>query len=349
MPPKRKSAASTASSDLPAKRTRRGSSSAPPAKKPETEAPPTPAGEKRGRGRPRKNPEAAPPKPATPGPKRGRGRPPKDPADRATPKATPKITTPDGVRRGRGRPKKNPAPAAPNGVDGPSDSKDEQEQPAESESAVGEQDLEAARGGSGYWLMKAEPESRFEKGVDVKFSIDDLQAATEPEPWDGVRNVVARNHMRAMKKGDLAFFYHSNCKVPGIAGYMEIVQEHSPDESAFDPAHPYYDENSSRDNPKWSVVHVEFRRKFNNLITLNDLKSYATEGGPLENLQTLKQSRLSVSNVTPEQWEFIIGLADDQEKHREASEGDSKGDGYISASEDHGATSDHQEELGTGA
>ena len=171
--------------------------------------------------------------------------------------------------------------------------------------------------------------------------------------------------MRAMKKGDLAFFYHSNCKVPGIAGYMEIVQEHSPDgsldlyfyqieltvslESAFDPAHPYYDENSSRDNPKWSVVHVEFRRKFNNLITLNDLKSHATEGGPLENLQTLKQSRLSVSKVTPKQWEFIMGLADGQEKYREASEGDSKHDGYTSAPEEHGATSDHQEELGTGA
>ena len=102
-----------------------------------------------------------------------------------TPKATPKTTAPDGVKRGRGRPKKNPAPAAPNGVDGPSDSKNEQEQPAESESGAGEQDPEAVRVGSGYWLMKAEPESRLEKGVDVKFSIDDLEAATEPEPWDG--------------------------------------------------------------------------------------------------------------------------------------------------------------------
>lgn len=119
--------------------------------------------------------------------------------------------------------------------------------------------------------MKAEPESRMEKGVDVKFSIDDLREAKEPEPWDGmfiilsvcfistlldvvadvvigVRNAagkvrgisslvilrltdknIARNNMRAMRKGDLAFFYHSNCKVPGIAGVMEIVQEHSVD------------------------------------------------------------------------------------------------------------------------
>lgn len=80
-----------------------------------------------------------------------------------------------------------------------------------------------------YWLLKAEPETRLENGVDVKFSIDDLAAKTKPEPWDGIRNYVARNNLRAMKKGDLAFFYHSNCKEPGIVGTMEIVQEHSPD------------------------------------------------------------------------------------------------------------------------
>ena len=96
-----------------------------------------------------------------------------------------------------------------------------------------------------YWLMKAEPDSRIEKGVDVKFSIDDLMNATEPERWDGglatnktflvtdgfsgVRNPMARNNMRAMKKGDLAFFYHSSCKKPGVAGIMEIVEEHSID------------------------------------------------------------------------------------------------------------------------
>ena len=79
-----------------------------------------------------------------------------------------------------------------------------------------------------YWLMKAEPESRMEKGIDVKFSIDDL-AKVDMEGWDGVRNAVARNNMRQMMLGDLAFFYHSNCKKPGIAGIMEIVKEHSVD------------------------------------------------------------------------------------------------------------------------
>lgn len=132
--------------------------------------------------------------------------------------------------------------------------------------------------------------------------------------------------MRDMKKGDYAFFYHSNCKVPGVVGIMEIVQEHSVDglflsalreyllttsttESAFNPKHPYYDPKASRDNPKWVVVHVEFRRKLKKQVTLADLKAHAQPGKPLESLQVLKQSRLSVSSVTPAQWKFILELA----------------------------------------
>jgi len=80
-----------------------------------------------------------------------------------------------------------------------------------------------------YWLMKAEPNTRIEKGVDVKFSIDDLRAVTQPEPWEGVRNHAAKKNMMAMREGELAFFYHSNCKVPGIAGIMEIVGGSSAD------------------------------------------------------------------------------------------------------------------------
>lgn len=118
--------------------------------------------------------------------------------------------------------------------------------------ATGPNGSSSAPGGKQYWLMKAEPETRMEKGVDVRFSIDDLAARTEPEPWDGkhrhspgfssrhghgqtdtadagIRAYAARNNLRAMKKGDLAFFYHSNCKEPAIVGTMEVVQEHSPD------------------------------------------------------------------------------------------------------------------------
>ena len=85
-------------------------------------------------------------------------------------------------------------------------------------------------------------------------------------------------------------------------------------ETAFDPAHPYYDEKTSRDNPKWEVVHVEFRRKFQNIVTLDTLKSFAKPRGPLENLQMLRQSRVSVSAVTPKEWRFIMKLAGDSEE-----------------------------------
>ncbi|RKU43082.1 hypothetical protein DL546_002324 [Coniochaeta pulveracea] len=170
-----------------------------------------------------------------------------------------------------------------------------------------------------YWLMKAEPETRLEKGIDVRFSIDDLAAKTEPEPWDGIRNYVARNNLRAMKKGDLAFFYHSNCKEPGIVGTMEIVREHSPDLTAHDPKAPYHDPKSNPDDPKWSVVHVKFRSKFPVQVGLQELKALGAPGGPLENMQMIKQSRLSVSKVSAKEWKFLNELAG--EKARKAEEG----------------------------
>lgn len=71
------------------------------------------------------------------------------------------------------------------------------------------------------WLLKAEPETRMVNGHDVKFSIDDLEKEG-PSHWDGVRNHEAKNNMCKMKVNDYAFFYHSNCKVPGIVGIMRI-------------------------------------------------------------------------------------------------------------------------------
>jgi len=166
--------------------------------------------------------------------------------------------------------------------------------------------------GQQYWLMKAEPESRLEKGHDIKFSIDDLAAKTEPEPWDGIRAFPARNNLRAMKRGDLAFFYHSSCKIPAIVGIMEIVGEHEPDLTAQDPSAPYYDPKDIPDNPKWSIVRVEFRRKLKEPITLKELREYATVG-PLANMQMLKQTRLSVSKVGTEEWKFLIGVVEERE------------------------------------
>ncbi|KAF8857035.1 DUF55-domain-containing protein [Acephala macrosclerotiorum] len=159
-----------------------------------------------------------------------------------------------------------------------------------------------APSGRQYWLLKAEPETRLENGHDVRFSIDDLAAKTEPEPWD------ARNNLRAMKKGDLAFFYHSNCKTPAIVGTMEIVQEHSPDLSAHDPKAPYYDPKSKPEDPKWSVVHVTFKQKLKTPVTLKQMKEWqSTKAHPMENFQMLKLARISVSKVSAGEWEFLCG------------------------------------------
>lgn len=128
----------------------------------------------------------------------------------------------------------------------------------------------------------------------------------------GVRNAAARNNMRAMRQGDLAFFYHSNCGVPGVAGVMRIVEEHSVDESAFDPDHPYYDAKSDPEKPKWELVKVEFVKKFDELVTLRELKSLSVPGSALASMAMLKQSRLSVSPVTATEWRFILNLAGEQ-------------------------------------
>jgi predicted RNA-binding protein with PUA-like domain len=92
--------------------------------------------------------------------------------------------------------------------------------------------------------------------------------------------------------------------IVGIRASADITPE-----SAFDPKHPYHDPKAKRDTPKWVVVHVVFRRKFKKQVTLTDLKLHGQPGKPLENLQTLKQSRLSVSSVTPAQWRYILKLA----------------------------------------
>ena len=149
-----------------------------------------------------------------------------------------------------------------------------------------------------YWLMKSEP--------DV-FGIDDLMSRkNQTEHWDGVRNYQARNFMRdQMKKGDQVFFYHSNCKQPGIVGIAEIVKEAYPDPSAFDPDAKYYDPKSDPDKPRWVMVDVKFVRKLRRTITLEELKPLPQ----LEHFPLVKRgNRLSILPVTAEQWEFILGL-----------------------------------------
>lgn len=168
-----------------------------------------------------------------------------------------------------------------------------------------------------HWLMKSEPDSRFENGVDVKFGIEDLKL--EPDQtafWDGVRNYQARNFMRAMKVGQPAFFYHSNTKEPGIAGLIDIVKEAYVDHTQFDKKDPHFDPKSTKDNPKWSMVDVKFVRDLKRFITLKELKAlhlkHKSSGGPLSNLALFTKARLSVQPLTKEEFDFIIALEDEK-------------------------------------
>lgn len=166
-----------------------------------------------------------------------------------------------------------------------------------------------APGDAGYWLMKAEADSRLHNGKDVRFSIDDLAAVTQ-SAWDGVRNYAARNHMQSMKVGDRVLFYHSNCKVPGVAGLASVSREAFPDPSAFDKDHAYYDVKSKPEKPTWYCVEVRFEEKFPVIATLHELKALAqTPGNPLSNMVLFKPGRLSVQPVTKAEYEYIVQFA----------------------------------------
>lgn len=168
-----------------------------------------------------------------------------------------------------------------------------------------------------HWLMKSEPDSRFENGIDVKFGIEDLKALpNQTGCWDGVRNYQARNFMRQMKEGQLAFFYHSNCKEPGIAGVMKIVKEAYVDHTQFDKKDVHFDANSKPDNPKWSMVDVQYQRMTKRFLPLSELKKYhlqhRAEGGPLKDMALFTRARLSVQPLTTEEFDFVLSLEDEE-------------------------------------
>jgi predicted RNA-binding protein with PUA-like domain len=151
-----------------------------------------------------------------------------------------------------------------------------------------------------HWLLKSEPDS---------FSIDDLgRAAKQTTSWDGVRNFQARNMLRdSMKKGDLAFFYHSSCAVPGIAGICSIAREGYPDVTAFDPKDHHYDPDSKKEAPRWFVVDVKLVRKLKRVITLDELRAHAEK--KLKDFVLLRRgNRLSVMPVSKKDWDFVLTL-----------------------------------------
>jgi len=149
-----------------------------------------------------------------------------------------------------------------------------------------------------YWLFKSEPDA---------FSIDDLRSLPgKKDHWDGVRNYQARNMMRdTMKKGDLGFFYHSSCAVPGVVGEVVICRGGYPDHTALDKKSKYYDPKETAENPRWFMVDVKFKKKFPAIIPLSALKAEKK----LKDMSLLKKgNRLSIMPVTKKEWDVIHSM-----------------------------------------
>lgn len=131
-----------------------------------------------------------------------------------------------------------------------------------------------------YWLMKSEPD---------EYGWDDLVAEGEGT-WDGVKNAQASNNMKAMKKGDQVFFYHSRQGLE-VVGIMEISEEYSPDVTT--------------DPDRWVVVKVKPVRKLGKAVTLKAMK----QNPKLKDLAIIRQSRLSVAPVTESEWDAILAMS----------------------------------------
>lgn len=146
-----------------------------------------------------------------------------------------------------------------------------------------------------YWLMKSEPD---------ELSIEGLAHLGEAR-WDGVRNYQARNFLRAMREGDMFFFYHSSCPQPGIAGIAKVIRAAYPDPTALDTQSPYHDAKATPDKNPWSAVDVAHVRTLPRVLELGWLKQ---QPALAELALVQKGSRLSVMPVTAEQWTAILPM-----------------------------------------
>jgi predicted RNA-binding protein with PUA-like domain len=113
-----------------------------------------------------------------------------------------------------------------------------------------------------FWILKTEP---------ATFSIDDLRRKKR-ERWDGVRNYQARNNLRAMRKGDIVFIYHSSISEPAIVGVGIVSETAYSDPLQFDTSSKYYDRNSKQSNPRWSAVTISYKNKLRKPLTLTAIK-----------------------------------------------------------------------------
>jgi predicted RNA-binding protein with PUA-like domain len=149
-----------------------------------------------------------------------------------------------------------------------------------------------------YWLVKSEP--------DV-FSFDDLlESPKRSTSWNGVRNFTARNFLRdGMKKGDQVFFYHSSTKPQAIVGICEVIRDGYGDDTALDPKHDAFDPRATNADPIWYMVDLRAVEPLARPVTLAEIKASKSLAG----MALLRVGRLSVTPVTPAEWEAVLKLA----------------------------------------
>lgn len=148
-----------------------------------------------------------------------------------------------------------------------------------------------------YWLFKSEPD---------EFSIDDLRRVGT-EPWTGIRNYQARNFLRdSVKPDDTIFFYHSSCAVPAVVGLARAVGDAYPDPSQFKSDSDYFDPDSRPEEPRWLCLDVRYERHLKAPITLEYLKTQATD---FDGFLLLKRgNRLSLFPVDPHHAAQLLAL-----------------------------------------
>ena len=162
-----------------------------------------------------------------------------------------------------------------------------------------------------HWLMKSEPD---------EFSIDDL-ARVRVEPWSGVRNFMARFHMRAMQVGDLVLFHHSSVDPPGVAGLARVVRTNVLDEKQFDRKSPYHDPRATREKPIWDCVDVEYAATFPHFVSMDRMRAELACASML----VLKRGmRLSVQPVTAQEYAAVVALGSTPPAEAPAAEAKAK-------------------------
>ena len=151
-----------------------------------------------------------------------------------------------------------------------------------------------------HWLFKTEPGA---------YSFDDLVRDGVAE-WDGVRNYQVRNWLRDdIKVGDEILFYHSTTPPVGVVGTARVVREGYPDHTAWDPNSEHPDPKSTPGRPLWYMVDIEPARKFDRVVTLDELRSTPE----LQDMVVIKRgNRFSITPVTKEEFETVVRLGSKQ-------------------------------------